>query len=314
MNTKQIECMVMVAEKKNFTKAAKALYISQPSLSLLVSKLEDELGVELFDRNSTPIRLTFAGEEFYDTAKQLLSLERNITNKLRDISEQRRGRIRIGTTNFRMAYLFPMLLASLQRLFPNIILEEREANGPQLAEWLKDGTIDMAIHPVYKNVPSPFGDAFHIQLIHNESLLVVGNHKLLGNDCLIQGFSDRMDVVKISKLPMILPSSVHYLHEVIMQIFREYKVTPNIIHETDSSMAAFSLASAGEGITIAPDVIRQIVRSPEETCSYYIGVGAETWQLAAFTRKEEYFGKLEESIIATIRTHSLQVDQSIVNQ
>ena len=86
MNFNQIKHVLVIAEEKNFTNAAKKLFISQPSLSKSVKLLEEELGVEIFERN--PIKLTHAGEIFITKAKRIISEISELEIEMSDISSQ----------------------------------------------------------------------------------------------------------------------------------------------------------------------------------------------------------------------------------
>ena len=96
MDFRELYYITMIADCQSITKAAQKLYISQPSLSHLVSKVEAELGVKLFDRTAYPITQTYAGERYVDTARQILRLNDNMRREFSDISEGTAGRITIG--------------------------------------------------------------------------------------------------------------------------------------------------------------------------------------------------------------------------
>lgn len=82
MDFRELTYVTMVAECKSVTAAAKKLYISQPSLSQILSKVEQDVGVKLFDRNASPITLTYAGEKYVETARKILSLNKNLRREL----------------------------------------------------------------------------------------------------------------------------------------------------------------------------------------------------------------------------------------
>ena len=93
MNSTNLEYFVTLAEELNFTQAARKLYISQQALSKMMSKLEEKLGIALFDR-STPLRLTTAGQVFYQSAKKILINMDECTRRLQEIKDFTRGNLR----------------------------------------------------------------------------------------------------------------------------------------------------------------------------------------------------------------------------
>ena len=105
MTSQQIEYVLAVAEQRSFSKAAQKLYVTQPSLSQYVMNIEKQLGVQLFDRSTSPIRLTQAGEAFVRSAEQIKVIEDNLMNELSDIAEIKSGSLKIGASTFRASCL-----------------------------------------------------------------------------------------------------------------------------------------------------------------------------------------------------------------
>ena len=97
-----------IAECGSMTKAAAALFITQPALSNYISKLEEELGVRLFDRSVTPLRLTYAGERYLAYTRRILMQVGDLEREMRDISRNQRGRIRLGFPGERMICMLPV--------------------------------------------------------------------------------------------------------------------------------------------------------------------------------------------------------------
>lgn len=85
MTDRQLKYIVAIAEAGSISLAAKRLYISQPSLSSLLSHVEDEIGVLLFDRDTSPLKPTYAGEQYIAAAKQILGIQRNLDSHFADI-------------------------------------------------------------------------------------------------------------------------------------------------------------------------------------------------------------------------------------
>ena len=95
MNFRNLRYFLQAAQEKNISRAARTLYISQQSLSEHINKLEDELGVTLFERGQE-LKLTYAGERLYARAERICSLEQEIILETGEISGSRRGRLRLG--------------------------------------------------------------------------------------------------------------------------------------------------------------------------------------------------------------------------
>ena len=87
MDTKQIQYILKVAECQNITRAAEQLFVSQPALSHFISKAEEELGAKIFNRGTTPLTLTQAGERYVKTAKMILSLQESLKQEIENLKD-----------------------------------------------------------------------------------------------------------------------------------------------------------------------------------------------------------------------------------
>ena len=99
MDSKQIQYILKVAECQNITRAAEQLYVSQPALSHFISKAEEELGAKIFNRGTTPLTLTQAGEHYVKTARMMMALEENLRQEIDDLNNSRDGEIRLGLSD-----------------------------------------------------------------------------------------------------------------------------------------------------------------------------------------------------------------------
>lgn len=145
MTITQLEYVVAVATYKSFVAAAEKSFVTQPTLSMQIHKLEEELSVKIFDRNKHPIACTEAGEEIVKQAKVILAE----SAKMQDIIEQRQGKI-AGT--FRLAiiptlapYILPQLLENHVQLYPELRLVVTEMQTDEIIRKLKDDELDCAL-------------------------------------------------------------------------------------------------------------------------------------------------------------------------
>ena len=118
MTTRELLYVKTIAEEKSISKAAKRLYIAQPSLSQSLQKLEEQLGVALFHRTSSGLTLTYAGERYYHMASQVLKIYENFEIEISDINNLKTGKIRLGITNHLGALTLPQTLKQFHDLFP----------------------------------------------------------------------------------------------------------------------------------------------------------------------------------------------------
>ena len=145
MDYRTLEYILAVVDERNISKAAQRLRISQPSLSHCILKQERALGVSLFDRSNHPLRLTYAGECYVRAARQILAIRHQLETDMKSIVTQRSGRVSIGVTKPRSAYLLPRILPRFVELHPSVEVELTEENAADLEALLLSDDIEIAI-------------------------------------------------------------------------------------------------------------------------------------------------------------------------
>jgi len=145
MTITQLQYVLAVAEYKNFTLAAEKCFVTQPTLSMQIQKIEDELNILIFDRSKKPIQLTEIGQKIVNQAKNIV----NEADRIKDIVEQQKGFIggefRLGIIPTIMPTLLPMFLNNFIRKYPKIKLIIEELNTDEIITRLKNGHLDAAI-------------------------------------------------------------------------------------------------------------------------------------------------------------------------
>ena len=140
-----MEYVYEVYKEKSFSKAARNLYISQPSLSAAVKKVEQQVGCEIFDRSTTPIQLTECGEVYIESVKKVMEIEESFDNFKSDLEELKRGSISIGGTTFFTSFILPPIIQRFSEKYPCISINLVETNTGQLEKELFEGQIDLVI-------------------------------------------------------------------------------------------------------------------------------------------------------------------------
>lgn len=145
MTITQLQYVLAVAEHKNFTLAAEKCFVTQPTLSMQIQKIEDELKILIFDRSKKPIQLTDIGQKIVNQAKNIV----NEANRIKDIVEQQKGFIggefRLGIIPTVMPTLLPMFLNNFIKKYPKVKLIIEELNTDEIITRLKNGHLDAAI-------------------------------------------------------------------------------------------------------------------------------------------------------------------------
>ncbi|MEM5564343.1 LysR substrate-binding domain-containing protein [Psychroserpens sp. AS72] len=145
MTITQLKYVLAIAEHKNFTKAAEKCFVTQPTLSTQIQKLEDQLDVQIFDRSKKPIELTDVGRKIVQQAKNIV----DESERIQDIVDQQKGFIggefRIGIIPTVMPTLLPMFLKNFIKKYPKVKLKIEELTTEEIITRIMDGHLDAAI-------------------------------------------------------------------------------------------------------------------------------------------------------------------------
>ncbi|MDG1573404.1 hydrogen peroxide-inducible genes activator [Robiginitalea sp. M366] len=154
MTITQLQYVLAVAEHRNFTLAAEKSFVTQPTLSMQVQKLEDELGLLIFDRGKKPIAITEAGQKIVDQARNIVQE----AARIRDIVDQEKGYVggsyALGVIPTVMPTLLPMFLKSFTQKYPKVRLIIREVSTEQMIEELREGHLDAGIAATPLEIPN----------------------------------------------------------------------------------------------------------------------------------------------------------------
>ncbi len=134
-----------VYKEMSFSKAARNLFISQPSLSAAVKKAEKQIGFPIFDRSSNHIQLTELGKEYIRSIEIIMDVETGFQNYINDMKELKSGTIAIGGTNLFASYVLPPLLSRFTEQYPQVQVDLVEATTSQLTDRLFSGSLDLLI-------------------------------------------------------------------------------------------------------------------------------------------------------------------------
>ena len=272
----EMQYVYTVYQEGSFSKAAEKLYLTQPALSTAIHKVEQSIGMPLFDRKRKPIRLTDAGEIYVDTIRKMMLLEQEQQQRLNDIQNLVTGSIRLGGTHYLIAYILPQILASFSRQYPGVTLEIQERSSYELAGMLANRELDVTF-----NCDPEFVQMFPRQEMFEDHVLLAvpatAPFNSLYPECALTAAQvlaerhtspdcPRLRLTAFADLEFILLRKGNNLHERAWQMFREADIQPKIKMDLNQLVTAFHLAEAGMGATFVSD---RIVRPQNTALRYY---------------------------------------------
>ncbi len=227
MNTKQAFYIRAIAREGSITAAAKALYISQPSLSQTLRQIEAELGVALFDRDTLPLRPTYAGEKYLECADTILAASERLDNQLQEIRQENSGRLRLGISVQRAMQILPLAMPWFAMQYPNVSIELTEAGSARLDELVGQGQVDVALAALESTSPR-----ISYTLIERETIGVLAG---VGSE-LVSRFPDGtpISIGDAKNESFVCLRQGHSIRVVQDALFRTNGIEPPILLETDS--------------------------------------------------------------------------------
>ncbi|MFW1857154.1 LysR family transcriptional regulator [Acinetobacter defluvii] len=250
MELRHLRYFVTVVEEQSITKAAEKLCIAQPPLSRQIQKLEEELGILLFERGSRPVKTTEAGQFFYQHAVQILTHTAQATSMAKRISSVNKV-VRIGYVSSLLYALLPLIIFLFRQKNPDTEVELIECGTKDQIEALKLGKIDIGFGRLRISDP-----AIKRILMRKEKLLLAV-HK---NHFLAQYIEKGVYLSEITnELIFSYPASQKPNFSTLIQsIFTELGLVPKNMQEVREIHMALGLVASGEGICLIPESASEI--------------------------------------------------------
>jgi DNA-binding transcriptional LysR family regulator len=244
METHQLRYFLAVAQTGRFTSAAKACNVSQPSLSIQIAKLEDELGGPLFDRNRKGGKLTARGETFLPRAKTILGEMEFAREDAKAQSGLTLGKVSLGCMPTTGAHLLPAILTAFRKAYPKIQVQLKEESSPDLAGDLEEGEIELAILDEAGLRPG----LDHQTILTEELLLALpAKHPLAGMKSLA--------LKQVAEEPFILMKAGHGFRQITLDFYRKGGLEPKVVFESGGIETVQALVAAGLGISLVPQMV-----------------------------------------------------------
>ena len=307
MNLRQLQYVLTVAEERSFSKAAKKLFIAQPSLSQYIQNLEQQLGVELFDRSSSPIQITYAGELYVQTARKILDLNRQLNQKISDVANLKQGRLIIGLSPYRCAYMIPNVFPKFYKKFPgiNIVLVEKTAKSV-LEDLASKGEIDIAL----ASLPVKESEFNYVPIISEDILLAVPPQHSFNKIYYKEGDREKahlaktfpkVDLKHFKDSPFVLLQPDQDLHQIAVNLCRQAGFTPWSILENRSIEAAHAMVVAGIGLSFMPSTVIRYGNYAEHPYYYALENMFPKRETVVFYRRESYLSAPALAFISLLK-------------
>ncbi len=299
---KNYEYFLTIAQMGSLTKAAEALYVTQPSLSKYLSRLEESLDVQLFDRTHSPLILTHAGKLYFDYINNVVALNRRLHDAFDEIRRDERGEITVGITTWRSSIMLPTLLPLFRARYPHIKVNVLEGRSFTFESAMLNNQVDFCL----MTVPSNFSFATTYESLGMEKIYLVGNRKhplvqqALKNPA-NPGGMPRFDVARLEGERFINLKPGQVLCRVNQQMFAQHNAQLKEIWSTENSVTALNLVNCTDYFTTIPALCRKMDFLPPNLVLFEIGNPPLEWEVAIVYPKNAHITNIMRLFIDTIK-------------
>lgn len=254
MTQNELQYILAIAEYQSITKAAEALYLSQPSLSQALQRIEKSLGAPLFQRGAgKSLKLTYAGRLYYEAARKILKIHSDVSQKIREYAEGSSGALRLGVSNQFGLYVLPSILPEYKRKYPQIEISIIEAPSHILMERLMEGDCDFAILNCAEN---DFKPQFHYEKLVTAPFVVVASQDNPVAELAVSDIAHPYPLLEpkmLQKIPFVMMLPGNRVRQVADRILNDAHIThPNIPFHVNNMQTLYTLIGNGMGISFSP--------------------------------------------------------------
>ena len=281
-----------IAKVGNLNRAAELLYVSQPSLTKYIKRIEQRLGTPLFDRSVTPMQLNAAGKLYYEYLMKQNALEEELLTQISELNRMERGTLRLGIPPYSGQRYLPRVLKQFIARYPSVKIDLFEAKGLLIEKALANQDIDLGI--VYLPIEN---DNLHYREIFSEPVLLAvpnpsgADGRLHILDGSIRDFADAT---------FIMPHPEQKLGQIATQLFSQIDFEPKVLFTSQNIYSILSFVAEGLGVGLLPfrglspwqgDVLNKI------TFYRLKELDDDMWRMVALTRKNYYVPSYTEYFI-----------------
>ena len=283
-----------VYKERSFTKAAQNLYISQPSLSARIKKIEEIIGEPLFDRSTTPLQLTEVGKVYIEAAEEITQIEQRVENYINDLAGLKTGNLAVGASTLFAAYVVPSLITQFNQKFPDVHIQLIEGNTAELEEMLGSNALDFVI------------DNYHYDsILYNKELyceenilLAVPKHfavneelgmyqlsyKNIKNKNYLNQKYPAVPLGRFADLPFIMLTQGNDTRTRGDRLCRNVGFKPNIVLEFNQQSTAYMASSTQLGATFISDILVSQLPTFENLVYYKLDGKKQREKYSSITR------------------------------
>ena len=294
---RKMEYVYEIYTEKSFTKAAEKLYISQPCLSAAIKKIEDEIGMPLFERRHSTLVLTEVGEKYLKAAEQIRCITKDFLSEVNDMHNLVSGSLHIGVPNYIMSYIIPEIVNEYTKLYPGIQITLHEANSVSLWEMLNNEQVDIVVDSFdeegsrYDYWPLTEEEIYLAVPAHSPSAQDLEDYRITPEEFYTNAVkSENVRAVSLEHFrdeKFILLKNGNSMYKHALQAFEGCGFEPKISFRLDQLSTSYAMTASGNGVCFVTDTMFRYHRFTDNVYLYKIrGTGKR--KLCIVKKKSRY--------------------------
>ena len=302
-----MEYVYAVYKERSFSKAAQKLFISQPSLSANVKRVEKSIGYPIFDRSNKPLTLTEPGRKYIQTVENMLAMQDEFSEYINDLGDLKTGKLILGGSSLYSSWIFPKLMGEFSKKYPLVKLELVEESTAKLEKMLQSGEVDIVLDNCEWDEQVFEKKLFkkeHLVLAVPESMSInkqLGGYQISAEMIRSQKFLDdsvpTVNLSLFSEESFILLKPENDTRIRAMELCKKYHFTPNMIFELDQQMTSYNITCSGMGISFISDTLISNVPTPSNVVYYKLDQGIGSRNLYFYWKRGGYFNKIMQEFL-----------------
>ena len=302
MNVQELNYVLCIAKHQNLTKAAQELYISQPTLSKYLQKLEREVGGKLFNYSGSRFVPTYLGRRYMDYARRMLEVDQDWQRELLDLNACQAGELNIAFPLMRSFCMVPRILPVFHEKFPGVRVNLREETCAIQERLLLDDELDFGIF----NESRPHPRLEYEPLLREEILLMLPpGHPLAEKAQQREGFSHPwMDLHLLGQEPFILHFPEQTTGGIARQLFACYEIDPPVPFCSRNSQVCAMLCQQGLGAAFIPQRYIEAMHFDAPPLCFSVGEAGAFSHLTIAFRKGAYLPAYAREFIRIARAYA----------
>lgn len=312
MTLTQLEYVLAVFERKHFGRAAQACHVTQPTLSMQLQKLEEELQITIFDRSKSPIQVTSEGELVVEQAKRILHEHKKLYSMVEESKEEIQGNFRLSVIPTLSPFIIPLFAKNFHEAYPKVNLQITENKTEDIIRMLKDDEIDAALLVTPLHEKSVEERKLYYEPFY---LFVSQNHSFYQKEIVKE---DELDINEIWLL-----NKGNCFRDQVLRICARAKdknLTNPINFESGNFETLKNMVLSGTGYTVLPHMAVQQLPEDQKKLARAFAPPAPTREVSLVHMKDcvkkKILDVLEEEILASVPDDLRHLDaqgQEIIN-